>query len=294
MPAFFLKKNFSDVPACAIFMSGVGTNAEKLLEFIHNNKITSFKTACLVTDRPKTSAAKRIAAKYGITPVEHDIVDFYKANGLDSLSIATEKGMAVREKWTQALREKLAPFNITFGVFAGFVPLTNIADDFPCLNVHPGDLTLENEKGQRILAGLHLLPLEKAIILGHKSVRSSVIVVQTVTKGGKEVDTGPVLGVSEPMMLNITDDEREYLTRIHDARKGKKRSEYRGDALEIKAEEYQNSLKEHGDWIVLPRVVKDFAEGAFAISGDGKLTRHGTLIKTCEYPEYGNPVNITL
>lgn len=98
----------------------------------------------------------------------------------------------------RALRELVLPWKIDFGVLAGFVPLCNITADLPCLNVHPGDLTVETD-GRRILAGLHFKPVETAILAGHPALRSSVILAQPFEGSGEaEMDSGPVLGVSRP------------------------------------------------------------------------------------------------
>lgn len=285
----FLKKNNDSITRCAIFMSGSGTNAVKLLEYIQQHNIVSWKVVCIVSDRPETSSAREIASKYGIDIVEHPIGSFYRAHGLDKVSIATKRGMEVREMWTDELRKKLAAYKIDFAVFAGFVPLTNIVNDFPCLNVHPGDLTLENSDGTRLLTGLHHIPVETAIMRGHTSLRSSVILVQSVTQGGSETDTGFILGISQSVPMTISEEQRNKIETAYAERKGKKRSDYGRDELAVLAEKYQNILKEHGDWIVLPQTVADFAEGRFSADCKGQLMRDGIKIKTCIYSKDSEP-----
>ena len=92
------------VPSAIIFMSGSGTNAEKLLESQECGKL--WKCSAIVTDRTKGCRAKEIAERFNVPYVLHDIFEFYKAHGLETISIASERGMEVRELWTDALREK--------------------------------------------------------------------------------------------------------------------------------------------------------------------------------------------
>lgn len=248
----------------AIFMSGSGSNAEKILEYTSAIPQKSWIPAAIVTDRPETSRAFEIASKFDLPVVELDIKKFYNERGEKRISIMTEKGREIREQWTDTLREKLVPFSVDFGILAGFVPLTNITNDFPCLNVHPGDLTVEKD-GQRLLIGLHTIPIETAIIEGFESLRSSVIVAQSYTGGGSEMDTGPILGISTPVKIDFCGNSLEALFDC-----AKKRPESRPvggykDLLEDVAKKNQENLKEGGDWVVFPPVIEDFASGNYGI-----------------------------
>ena len=65
-------KDSSKKPSAAIFLSGSGTNAEKLLE--HNRRLgarSAWHPALIVTDRPRTSRAREIAEKYGFADTTH-------------------------------------------------------------------------------------------------------------------------------------------------------------------------------------------------------------------------------
>ena len=66
-----------------------------------------------------------------------------KNRGLKSISLATHEGRKARELWTAELIKKLRGFPLEFAIFAGFIPLCNITEKIPCLNVHPGDLTVK-------------------------------------------------------------------------------------------------------------------------------------------------------
>ncbi len=276
--SIFAKASSRDIPRAAIFLSGSGSNAIKLLESLRGPAKGAWTVAALATDRPKTSAAAAIAARFGLSDrlVELDIAEFYKERGETRVSLATEKGRSIREEWTASLRRKLAPFAPDFGVLAGFVPLCNIAGDFPCLNVHPGDLTYEKD-GRRVLAGLHTIPIENAILEGLDSLRSSVILAQPYTgSGDEEMDSGPVLGVSRPMPIDFHGHERAELLEAYAKRPERRPPGGFKDVMAEVAALNQDALKEHGDWTVLPPVVEAFAKGRYA------LDEAGTLLWACE------------
>jgi hypothetical protein len=203
--------------------------------------------------------------------VELDIAEFYKARGEARASLATPRGRELREEWTDALRAALKPFAPDFGVLAGFVPLSNIVGDFPCLNVHPGDLTFE-KNGRRLLVGLHTIPIELALAEGLRSLRSSVILAQPYSgSGSEEMDSGPVLGVSPEVAADFQGNSLESLLALRDARPAQRPPGGFKDALEALAALNQERLKERGDWTVFPPVVRAFAEGRYALDAKGAL-----------------------
>ncbi|MCK5843116.1 MAG: hypothetical protein KAG97_00325, partial [Victivallales bacterium] len=266
---FFEKK--PEQARIALFMSGSGSNVEKLLEWIERSpEKPSWTPAVIVTDAPMISRAREIAAKWSIPLAEIDIREFYRERGEGRISIATERGREIREEWTDELRRLVKPFSIDFGVLAGFVPLTNITSDFPCLNVHPGDLTV-SENGRRVLVGLHTRPIETAILKGFSSLRSSVIIAQTYTGAGGEMDTGPILGVSEPVPIDLMGESLEILASAAESRPSKRPKGGFDDALERVSKHNQELLKTNGDWTVFPPVVADFAVGRFAENDEGTM-----------------------
>jgi len=260
--------NGEKMPHGAIFMSGNGSNAEKVLAF-HKKTSARWLPSVIITDAPEKSRAAEIAAKYDLPLVELSIREFYRQYGEDKISLASENGRRIRELWTAALREKIAPFNIDFGILAGFMPLSNITGDFPCLNVHPGDLTVERD-GRRIFVGLHAVPTELAIINNFKTIRSSVIIAQSYTGQGGEMDSGPILGISPELELDLRGFSHAQLLAVYNNRPAQKPVGGWKDVLSEIATVNQEHLKEKGDWIVFPQVVNDFATGKFALE-DGKL-----------------------
>jgi len=270
----------------ALFITGSGSNAEKILEFQQKKCNSSWKAVVIVTDNPLKSRANEIASKYELPCVALDIRQFYNDRGESRVSIMTDKGRIIREEWTAELRRLLKPFNIDFGLLAGFVPLTNITTDFPCLNIHPGDLTVE-DGGRRILVGLHTIPIEIAILHGLSELRSSVIIAQSYSGAGGEMDTGPILGISTPVEIDFIGYSLSELKDIASKREPKRPVGGFKDELENVAKHNQELLKKGGDWVVFPQVVEDFAAGRFALDEHNSLlmkqNQDWINIKTIEY-----------
>jgi len=254
---------------CGLFLSGGGSNAEKVLARVRGLPDAPCEVVVLVTDAPETSRAREIGRLYEVPVVEHDIRAFYSAQGQSRVSIATPEGIAVRERWTDGLRSRLAPYALDFAVFAGFVPLTNLTADLPCLNVHPGDLTYLKE-GRRYLVGLHTVPIERAILEGLEELRSSVIQAVPYT-GGDDMDSGPILGLSGPVAVDLRGLDLGGLRREFEARPPVRPKGGYADRLEGTAKAAQEALKVNGDWVVLPPVVLDVAAGRLGLDAGGGL-----------------------
>lgn len=258
-------------PRAAIFLSGGGSNAERLLAGLAADPAgTPWTAAALVTDAPETSRARELGARFNVPVVAEEIRAFYRARGETRVSLATPKGRELRAAWTDRLRAALAPLKPDFGVLAGFVPLCNIAGDFPCLNVHPGDLTWLKD-GKRHLVGLHTMPIERAILEGLDSLRSSVIQALPFTGGGEDMDNGPLLGVSEEVAIDRDGATLDELRAAAAARPAQRPPGGYHDRLEAVAKHNQERLKEQGDWIVLPRTVAMFARGRYGVDASHGL-----------------------
>ena len=280
----------ADAPARAVlFLSGAGTNAAAILEYLRTGG-HAFRAVALATDAPETGRARELGCRYGVPVVELDIRKFYRERGENSIRLDSPRRCELRQEWSDAMYALLAPFAPEMGILAGFVPLTNLTGRFPCLNVHPGDLTLADDSGRRLLAGLHILPVERAILAGHGCLRSSVILAQPYTgDGSREMDTGPVLGVSEAMPLELEDATLDDLAALRDARVPGKPV---NDRLRRLATENVERLKVVGDHVVLPRAADDFAAGSFYAEGKtlGFLADDGEIrqMTTVEYRRDGS------
>ncbi len=266
-----LRNATASTPSAAIFLSGSGSNAERIIEFQRQaGETAAFTIGALVTDRPQTSRARQLASQFNLPLVENDIGAFYRERGESRVSIATPAGRQLRTEWTDQLRRQLEPYHPDFGILAGFVPLTNLTADFPCLNVHPGDLTyLEN--GRRHLVGLHSLPVERAILADLDELRSSVILATPYSGAGDDMDSGPILGLSGPVAIDLQGQTPAALAKLAASRPSQRPTGGYRDLLEQIANHNLERLKVDGDWVVFPRVVADFARGRFAVDQHGEL-----------------------
>jgi folate-dependent phosphoribosylglycinamide formyltransferase PurN len=252
-------------PARAVvFLSGGGSNAEAILEYSRSRRC-AFQVVALATDAPRSSRTGELGGRYGVPTVALDLREFYRERGEETIRLDSPHRRALRQEWSDALYARLAPFAPELGLLAGFMPLTNLTGKIPCLNVHPGDLTLEDASGNRLLAGLHILPVERAILAGHAALRSSVILAQPYSgDGAKEMDSGPVLGVSAPMPLDLKGATPEELRALREARTPGRLPD---DELRRLALSSIERLKVAGDHVVLPRAADDFAAGRFYAEG---------------------------
>ena len=266
---FYTSKNDSRRNV-VIFLSGRGTNALRILEHWQGNEPSVFHQVILFTDRPEKSKARSIASQFNLELIESDIHHFYRQRGSSKITLATPQGRQIREEWTELVRSQLKPYPIDFGLFAGFIPLTNITADFPCLNVHPGDLTYQKD-GHRYLIGLHTIPIERAILDGLTYLRSSVIVAQPYGDSESNMDSGPLLGISEKVDIDFLGYTLEQLRSTAESRPANRPASGYQDDLEDVAKFNQDKLKREGDWIVFPRVVQEFSRGNFGLDEKGVL-----------------------
>lgn len=279
----FFKRSLPGAARVAVLMSGSGTNAEALFRFCRERSGLAFEPVVIVTDAPETSRAAALGREFGVPVAALDIKAFYRSRGEEAIALTTPRRREIREEWTDELRRLMAPYRVDFAVLAGFVPLTNLTDDLPCLNVHPGDLTIERD-GRRLLAGLHFRPVEQAILAGFPTLRSSVILAQPYRgSGAAEMDSGPVLGVSRPMAVDLEGHPLEELARICAARQ---HGPFHDELRRIAVANLER-LKVAGDHVVLPRVTADFAAGRFGVDEEGRLCflRDGKwlVVRTVEY-----------
>lgn len=293
-PKFFFETKAAKTAKTAIFVSGSGTNAEKILEDWQRNKDSlAYTPVCIVTDRPERCRAGELADQFGVELVSLDIFEFYQESGLKSISLATEEGRILREEWTKALYGKLESFSIDFGIFAGFIPLCNITDYFPCLNVHPGDLTVVNEEGERVLVGLHTLPVHLAVQNDLDVMRSSVIVACAYEDEGDGMDEGHIIGISQEVEIDWLGKSREYFINLFVNRPAEKPESGWQDEYQSFLEKNQEKLKVSGDWVVFPKAVEDFARGFFAYKNDNlfyKSNKNWLPIQVIEYSSAGKEI----
>ena len=249
----------------ALFLSGSGSNARRILEIARKGEC-SYEIAVLVTDAPESSAASALSAEFSVPMVALDIRRYYADHGENGIALNSPRRCELRDMWSDELYNEVVKFNVDLGILAGFIPLSNIVGKLPCLNVHPGDLTA-TENGVRILAGLHYRPVETAI-LRQLELRSSVILAQNYQGDGKkEQDSGPILGISSAVKIDLEGHSIGELQAISDARK----SAPYDDVLRQLAHKNVEQLKLQGDHIVFPRAIEHFVRGDYATDETGQL-----------------------
>ena len=278
MRTFFELPATRRLPRVAIFLSGSGSNAEVLLKRFAASENPDYEIVVIVTDNPESSRAGELAEMFGLPLVSLSIRAFYRERGESRVSLATARGCEIREEWTGELLKRLEDYQIDFGIFAGFVPLCNVPEAFPCLNVHPGDLTVTDADGNRTLVGLHTLPVERAILSGFDYMRSSVLVVQKLENGGGNMDAGPLLGVSGKVAIDFCGHTLEELKHCAEQRPDKRPVGGYKDVLEEVAAHNQDRLKYAGDHVVLPRAADFFARRYYRTDESGEalyFSAHG-------------------
>ena len=249
----------------ALFLSGSGSNARRILEIARNGEC-SYEIAVLVTDAPESSAASALSAEFSVPMVASDIRHYYAEHGENGIALNSPRRCELRDMWSDELYNEVVKFNVDAGILAGFIPLSNIVGKLPCLNVHPGDLTV-TENGVRILAGLHYRPVETAI-LRQMELRSSVILAQNYQGDGKrEQDSGPILGISSAVKIDLEGHSIGELQAISDSRT----SAPYDDVLRKLAHKNVEQLKLQGDHIVFPRAIEHFVRGDYATDEKGQL-----------------------
>jgi folate-dependent phosphoribosylglycinamide formyltransferase PurN len=109
------------------------------------------------------------------------------------------------------------------------------------VNVHPGDLTITDSRGQRLLRGHQAV--EDAIAAGHDQVRSSTLWVD------QGIDSGPLLLLSDPMPLKLPWPLAEATP----------------EQIGQLAGQRQEELKQWGDWRIFPLTVQLIAQGRLTV-----------------------------
>lgn len=236
----------------ALFISGSGTNGlriiERSLESDSRYEIllifSDVKDERMNRSGDKMCKAKEIADKYGINYECVDIRDFYSERGLKRTDLS------IRPAYDRLVLERLKGHELDLIANAGYMSIMTpvLLDEYDekIVNVHPADLSIMDGP-KRKYVGIHVV--EEAILAGETEIRSSTHVVR------EEVDHGEILLISEPVKIKLPVSIRE-LTEDKELRKKV-------------VSEYQNRLKELGDWIIYPITIQMIAEGRFGVGAKG-------------------------
>ncbi|MBI2549750.1 phosphoribosylamine--glycine ligase [Candidatus Woesearchaeota archaeon] len=235
----------------AAFMSGSGSNLRRILELQQQLKQQGkelFKVVMIFTDTAdeKICNAKKIAAEYKVAYYCNDIREYYA-----KLGYSDKKDMKIRQQYDAETAKLLRMHKADIVALCGYMSIITkpVIGSFLTVNVHPADLRIKDESGGRKYAGcMGSECIKKAMINGEKEARSTTHIVT------ENVDQGQVLLVSKPVRLDITNirsSNEEELDKI--------------------AHEYQEKLKEQGDWKVYPETIKMLAEGRLAADEKGTI-----------------------
>lgn len=228
----------------AAFMSGSGSNIKRLIQkeksFKLKGETSPFEVVFVFSDRSDaTCRGEAIAHEAGIPYASYDIRAFHRRRGIKR-TVACPEGLIAREQFDRVASKLLETFEIDVIALGGYMSYLTLGR---CVNVHPADLSIMTQKGERKYVGDHAVL--DAIADGETFLRSSTLWTD------QGVDTGPLLMVSNPVRVELPAPLESLLA-------DRKR-------LKEVAGEHQERLKEIGDWTIFPRTVELIARGRFAV-----------------------------
>ena len=241
----------------AAFMSGSGTNIRRLLE--HETSLgkkseqAPFETIFIFSDRSDgTSSGEKIALDYGLPYFSYDIRVFHARKSIKR-TVANAEGLAARREYDRLAKTLVEAFHIDVIALGGYMSYTTLGR---CVNVHPADLSLLDDDGNRKYVGDQAV--HDAIAAGEKALRASTL----WTDAG--VDTGPLLMVSDPVPVALPEPLEDLM-----------KDRIRFNRI---ADRHQEQLKEAGDWKIFPRTIELIARGRFAFDPKGRVCLDGSPV----------------
>lgn len=237
----------------ALFMSGSGTNAVKILdhqELLRRDGDAPFEASLICTDNSRSKAFS-IAKRYNVPCKLQDLQRFYEDIGKN------RKDLSVRSKYFEAVLEDLQDFSVDTIALSGYMailtePLLGAYNN-RIFNIHPADLSIRNSEGKAIYTGDRAVMA--AILDGQREIRATTHLVTG------DVDQGPAILISAPLKVELPDG-----ISIEELRK----PENLGLAKDV-ADANQDRLKEVGDWVVYPLTIEFASRGYFAIGPEGVI-----------------------
>jgi folate-dependent phosphoribosylglycinamide formyltransferase PurN len=228
----------------AAFMSGSGTNIIRLIEKEKTLKeklgTAPFNVVFIFSDRSDGKCqGERIAHENGIPYFSYDIREFHRIKGIIR-TVNTPAGLKARREFDSTPARLVKAFETDIIALGGYMSFTTLGR---CVNVHPADLSILAQGGNRKYTGDNAVL--DAIAAGEKTLRASTLWTD------QGVDTGPLLMVSEPIMVELPAPLDEL-----------KRDE---EKLSEIAGLHQQRLKEAGDWEIFPHTIEMIANGRFAL-----------------------------
>ena len=231
----------------AAFMSGSGTNVIKLLG---EQAGSGYEIAFIFSDRQDdVCRGQKIARRFGVPYFSFDIRRFHNKRDVKR-TVATPEGLAARREFDQVAAKLVEAFEVDVIALGGYMSFLTL----PCgVNVHPADLSLVNETGQRLFVGDDAV--YDAVRAGQNELRASTLWID------QGVDSGPLLMVSDPVAVELPAPLEEL--------------KHNPERLRTISDEHQERLKQAGDWVIFPLTLKLMAGGRLAIGPDGVATLDG-------------------
>jgi phosphoribosylglycinamide formyltransferase-1 len=225
-----------------VFFSG-GASGLRYLAEEDPNYGEEYEVVGAFTDVPDAPGADFVREN-GVALETNDLEAFYAERG------APTTDLDVREEFDERTREMISSYEPDVVLLSGYMRILTspVVSEYPIVNVHPADLRIEDDEGERTYTGFD--PVRDAVLAGEDETRSSVHLVT------EDVDDGPLLVVSPPFPV-----EREMVGTLRD------RSE---EDLDAYVEAHQEWMKWRGDGPALAKTLELAADGRIDL-GTGEV-----------------------
>ncbi|HWQ31071.1 MAG TPA: CoA-binding protein, partial [Negativicutes bacterium] len=194
------------------FASGSGNTLWQVLDLQKRLEATSegapFEVVGLFSDS-EGSKAEETAAMLGIPAVSLDIREYYKEAGKPL------KNMEIRASFDEKVYELIKPFNADVILLAGYVWATTgiIVDNYLVVGLHPGDLSVQDELGNRIFAGAD--GVGSTLSAGWGTICSSAYLATASIDGGPVLMLSPDISIDYSMEQDPQELRKFYLKQVN-------------------------------------------------------------------------------
>jgi len=258
-------------------MSGSGSNARKLLEYVPPDRAeAAYQIRLILSDNP-VSNYRRIAEEHGVSAELNDIYEFFALPHPPARLSPEDRGKMKdrprRERFDRRIDRILRRYGVRLVALAGYdwVVAPFLCSNYVVLNVHPGDLRVRDEAGRRRYIGLGWIPTAKAI-LDHRSFVHATTHLVTA-----QLDGGPIARVSRAVPIELPQGgdpasllpEGAGLKDVMRAVRNGGEPRLAESRLVVHSQEIQERLKRLGDWIEFPRSL----DGVAVLMGSHRLSR---------------------
>lgn len=227
-----------------VFFSG-GASGFRYLAEHDSNYGETYEVVGGFSDDPDCEGVGRLRRR-GIPVQTRDIRAFYAEREAET------NNLDVRAEYDAETADRIAEFTPDVVLLSGYMWIVTapLIDAYPLLNVHPADLTVQDDDGGRRYVGYD--PVYDAVAAGEAVTRSSVHFVT------EDVDEGPIVAISRPFEVH-----RELVETLAD--------HGADDALRDYAGAHQEWMKWSGDGPALAT--------ALDLIATGRVEREGSAVR---------------